>query len=50
MRDFPHPISVARKVMETPHVLLTGAGAEAFAEQHGFTRADLLSENAVNAS
>ena len=32
-----HPIKVARKVMEkTPHCLLVGAGAEAFALQQGF--------------
>ncbi len=33
-----HPISVARKVMEsTPHVLLVGDGAQKFALQNGFT-------------
>lgn len=33
-----HPVSVARKVMETtPHVLLSGEGAQAFAFQNGFT-------------
>lgn len=32
-----HPISVARRVMETtPHVMLVGDGALAFARQHGF--------------
>jgi N4-(beta-N-acetylglucosaminyl)-L-asparaginase len=32
-----HPISVARKVMETtPHVLLVGEGAQKFALQNGF--------------
>jgi N4-(beta-N-acetylglucosaminyl)-L-asparaginase len=32
-----HPISVARKVMETtPHVLLSGEGAQAFAVANGF--------------
>jgi N4-(beta-N-acetylglucosaminyl)-L-asparaginase len=32
-----HPISVARKVMETtPHVMLVGAGAQQFALQNGF--------------
>jgi beta-aspartyl-peptidase (threonine type) len=31
-----HPVSVARLVMErTPHVLLVGAGATAFAREHG---------------
>jgi len=32
-----HPVSVARKVMETtPHVLLSGEGAQAFAISNGF--------------
>ena len=32
-----HPISVARKVMEkTPHVMLSGEGAQAFAVANGF--------------
>ncbi len=32
-----HPVSVARKVMEmTPHVLLSGEGAQAFAAANGF--------------
>ncbi len=32
-----HPVSVARKVMETtPHVLLSGEGAQAFAVANGF--------------
>ncbi|TAE32631.1 MAG: glycosylasparaginase [Cytophagales bacterium] len=32
-----HPVSVARKVMETtPHVMLAGAGAQQFALQNGF--------------
>src|SRR5262249_41188474 len=32
-----HPISVARKLMETtPHVLLSGAGAQQFAVENGF--------------
>lgn len=45
LRDFPHPISVARKVMElTPHVMLVGQGANDFAANHGFTKADLLIE------
>jgi isoaspartyl peptidase/L-asparaginase-like protein (Ntn-hydrolase superfamily) len=38
-----NPISVARKVMErTEHVLLVGAGANAFAKKMGFTEQDLL--------
>jgi isoaspartyl peptidase/L-asparaginase-like protein (Ntn-hydrolase superfamily) len=39
LRGFLSPIAVARAVMEqTPHVLLVGAGAEAFAAAHGFAR------------
>ncbi|HEY2746990.1 MAG TPA: N(4)-(beta-N-acetylglucosaminyl)-L-asparaginase [Polyangia bacterium] len=38
-----NPISVARKVMErTEHVLLVGAGANAFAKKYGFAETDLL--------
>ena len=34
--DIKNPISTARKVMEeSPHVLLIGAGASAFAKEHG---------------
>ncbi|ODM95470.1 putative isoaspartyl peptidase/L-asparaginase [Orchesella cincta] len=37
MRNFAHPISVSKAVMEkTPHTLLVGAGAEQFAEEEGF--------------
>ncbi|HMQ03146.1 MAG TPA: N(4)-(beta-N-acetylglucosaminyl)-L-asparaginase [Pyrinomonadaceae bacterium] len=36
-----HPVSVARKVMETtPHVLLSGEGAQAFAVANGFPLED----------
>ena len=36
-----HPVSVARKVMETtPHVLLSGEGAQTFAVANGFTLED----------
>jgi len=36
-----HPISVARKIMETtPHVMLVGAGAQKFAIDNGFTLTD----------
>lgn len=45
LEDYPNPISVARKVMEeTPHALLVGSGAAKFARQHGFEKANLLSE------
>lgn len=46
-----HPVSVARKVMEsTPHVLLVGAGAQQFAVQNGFPlESGELSESAKKA-
>ncbi|MBZ0328516.1 MAG: N(4)-(beta-N-acetylglucosaminyl)-L-asparaginase [Altibacter sp.] len=45
MQNIVHPISVARKVMEnTPHVILAGKGAEAFAVSEGFKRENLLTE------
>lgn len=38
LEQIKHPISVARKVMETtPHVLLVGDGAKQFALQNGFS-------------
>lgn len=47
VKGFRNPIEIARKVMETtPHVLLAGAGAELFAERHGFARAQLLTPEA----
>ena len=45
--DFPHPISIARRVMEaTTHTLLAGAGAESFADVQGFSRQRLLTPDA----
>jgi isoaspartyl peptidase/L-asparaginase-like protein (Ntn-hydrolase superfamily) len=45
LEGITHPISVARRVMEkTPHVMLVGDGARRFAEEQGFTRADLLTD------
>ena len=46
-----HPVSVARKVMETmPHVLLVGAGAQQFALENGFNlESGALSDDAKNA-
>ena len=45
LENFPHPISVARRVMEkTKHVMLVGAGAAAFATEQGFERQVLLTE------
>jgi len=37
----PHPVAVARRVMErTPHVMLAGPGADAFAAEQGLARPD----------
>jgi isoaspartyl peptidase/L-asparaginase-like protein (Ntn-hydrolase superfamily) len=42
-----HPVSVARAVLErTPHVLLVGEGARAFALQQGLEQGELLSDDA----
>ncbi|MDT7648664.1 MAG: N4-(beta-N-acetylglucosaminyl)-L-asparaginase [Pseudonocardiales bacterium] len=48
VRGYPHPISVARAVMEhlPQHALLVGEGAELFAAECGFTTAELLTEEA----
>lgn len=48
VKGYRHPIEIARKVMEsTPHVMLVGAGAELFAERHGFEPAELLTDEAA---
>ena len=46
-----HPISVARKIMETtPHVLLVGKGAQSFAVQNGYPlEREELSNDAMKA-
>jgi len=42
-----HPISIARRIMEkTPHIMLSGKGAELFAEREGFTKDELLTDAA----
>jgi len=47
LRSHLHPVSVARRVMErTPHVMLVGADADAFAEREGIEAAELLSPEA----
>jgi beta-aspartyl-peptidase (threonine type) len=48
MTGFPHPISVARAVLERlpQHVLLVGAGAERFADEAGIPRGETLTEDA----
>jgi beta-aspartyl-peptidase (threonine type) len=43
VKGYPNPISIARKVMEVlPHVLMVGEGAERFAAEMGFPKADLM--------
>lgn len=43
LEGIKHPISVARLVMEkTPHVMLSGEGAQQFALEQGFEKEDLL--------
>src|ERR1700754_1712562 len=46
VRGYPNPISIARAVLEKlpQHSLLVGQGAELFAEEQGFTRAELLTD------
>jgi N4-(beta-N-acetylglucosaminyl)-L-asparaginase len=47
IRTYPHPVSIARRVMEkTPHKLLVGEGVERFAAKEGFTTATLRTESA----
>src|SRR6202167_2517481 len=48
VKGFAHPISIARAVLERlpQHCLLVGDGAELFAEECGFERSDLLTEEA----
>ena len=47
VRNYAHPVSIARRVMErSPHKLLVGEGAERFAKEQGFPTAELLTEAA----
>lgn len=48
LRGYPHPISVARRVLEAlpQHCLLVGEGAALFAAEQGFETAELLTEEA----
>ncbi len=47
LKGYPHPITVARKVMEMlPHVLLVGEGASRFAAECGIDSADPLTDEA----
>ena len=50
LEQIVHPISVARKVMEkTPHVMLVGEGALAFALANGFKKEKLLTKESERA-
>ncbi|MBX2927325.1 MAG: N(4)-(beta-N-acetylglucosaminyl)-L-asparaginase [Saprospiraceae bacterium] len=50
LEGIKHPISVARKVMEqTPHNMLCGSGALAFAREMGFPEENLLTEKSRRA-
>jgi len=43
IRRHRHPVSIARRVMEaTPHVMLSGPGADEFADRQGFPEEPLL--------
>ena len=46
LQGYPHPVSVARAVLERlpQHCLLVGEGAALFAAEQGFTTADLLTD------
>jgi beta-aspartyl-peptidase (threonine type) len=48
VRNYPNPISVARALLERlpQHALLVGEGAELFAAECGFPRANLVTEEA----
>ena len=47
IKGFPHPISIARKLMEeTPHAAVAGVGADSFAFEHGFTRKQVFHQKA----
>jgi len=51
IEQIKHPVSVARKIMETtPHIMLVGEGAQQFALENGFEKqAQVLSEPAKKA-
>ncbi|MCS7035699.1 MAG: N(4)-(beta-N-acetylglucosaminyl)-L-asparaginase [Saprospiraceae bacterium] len=50
LQHIKHPISVARRVMEkTPHVILSGDGALEFALSEGFSKENLLTDEARRA-
>lgn len=47
IREVKNPIRVAKEVMRTPHILLVGDGAIAFARKKGFPSYDPLTKEAV---
>jgi isoaspartyl peptidase/L-asparaginase-like protein (Ntn-hydrolase superfamily) len=49
IKGYPHPISVARAVLErlAQHSLIVGEGAELFAAEQGFERAELLTAESL---
>ncbi len=47
IEDVKNPIAVARKVMETPHIMLAGKGALSFAREQGFEYFDPKTEKSV---
>ena len=50
LQEIKNPISVARKVLdETPHVMLSGAGAKQFAMEQGFKTENILTEDSEQA-
>lgn len=46
LRDVRHPVRVAEKVLETPHLFLAGEGANIFARTMGFEEYNPMSERA----
>jgi N4-(beta-N-acetylglucosaminyl)-L-asparaginase len=48
VRGYPHPISIARRVLERlpQHVMLVGAGAERFAAEMGLEQGETLTDEA----
>ena len=49
LKGFPNPISIARAVLDglPQHSLLVGGGAELFAEERGFERSELLTDESL---
>jgi len=46
VKGFKNPVSIARKVMtDCPHTVLTGLGAEEFADKHGCQRAIMITDD-----